>query len=182
MPYIKNRPVTSCIILGDICLFFLFLTCIRHVRGPWRHQPEKPFHPCLHRTITTLGHHCRICLLGSSPSGQKANRTKSLQWQKKKTWQLPHWNVAVAIWSKGSTDNVSAMTCVSIGNTLTTFSVKLTVKYFQWKMPVLIIFVLFWLNWRMLKLIFLLNNGNKLQVQFSHINNRIKLYLSTNGF
>lgn len=83
--YIKKTSRSFyCIILPNFPLFFYFLNLVGRVRRPLRRQPEKPFHPCLHHTITTLGHHCRMCLPGSSPSGQKANRTKRLWWPKKK--------------------------------------------------------------------------------------------------
>ena len=83
--YIKKTSRSFyCIILPNFPLFFYFLNLVGRVRRPLRRQPEKPFHPCLHHTITTLEHHCRMCLPGSSPSGQKANRTKRLWWPKKR--------------------------------------------------------------------------------------------------
>lgn len=38
---------------------------------------------------TTLGHHCRMCLLGSSPSGQKTITTKRLQWTPPQKKNIP---------------------------------------------------------------------------------------------
>lgn len=107
------------------------------VKRPLRHQPEELLLSCLRHTITTLGHGCRMRLPGFSPSGQEASRTKALQWAKtqKTIWQLPHWNAAVALWKKSI--QCFGKTWVSAGYILTTSSVKLSIKYFQRKLPAL---------------------------------------------
>ena len=55
--------------------------------------------------------------------------------KEKTSWQLPHWKAAVAMLTKGSIYNVFWKTSVSVDSILTTFSLKLSIKYFQWKMP-----------------------------------------------
>lgn len=86
-------------------------------------------------------HHTGTPLQNVSPgfitfrSRDQQNKASLVAHQKRKKRQLPHWKAAVAMLTKGSIYNVFWKTSVSVDSILTKFSLKLSIKYFRWKMP-----------------------------------------------